>query len=87
MGWSKGSELFADIAESIERHIHDEQTKINIYYEMISSFEEYDADTLAECFGISDALDAVLKEVYEIDDLDDSDDDELWDEGGRENFS
>lgn len=85
MGWSTGSDLFAEVAESIERHVHDEQIKINIYYEMISSFEDYDADTLEECLGISDALDSVLKEVYNIDDPD-KDEEELWDDGGRENF-
>jgi len=85
MGWSRGSDLFAEIVESIERHVHDEQIKINIYYEMISSFEDYDADTLEECWGISDALDAVLKEVYDIDDFDEDDEDH-WDDGGRENF-
>lgn len=88
MGWSRGSELFAEIAESIERHVQDEQTKINIYYEMISSFEDYDADDLAECWGMSDALDAVLKEVYDIDETEyDDDDEDPWDGGGRENFS
>ena len=86
MGWSTGSDLFAEIAESIERHVHDEQIKINIYYEMISSFEDYDADTLEECLGISDALDSVLKEVYNIDDPDKDEDEDLWDDGGRENF-
>jgi hypothetical protein len=53
---------------------------------MISSFEDYDADTLDECLGISDALDAVLKEVYNIDDPDEEPDEEIWDDGGRENF-
>jgi hypothetical protein len=86
MGWSTGSDLFAEVAESIERHVHDEQIKINIYYEMISSFEDYDADTLEECLGISDALDSVLKEVYNIDDPDKDEDEDLWDDGGRENF-
>lgn len=86
MGWATGSKLFSEIAESVERHVHDEQTKINIYYEMISSFEDYDADTLDECLGISDALDAVLKEVYNIDDPDEDPDEEIWDDGGRENF-
>lgn len=85
MGWATGSSLFTEIAESIERHVHDEQIKMNLYYEMISSFEDFDADTLEECLGISETLDAVLKELYNIDD-DDDDDDEIWDDGGRENF-
>jgi len=85
MGWAKGSALFAEVAETIERHVHDEQIKINIYYEMISSFEDYDADTLEELLGISDALDAVLKEVYDIE-YDKDEDEEFWDDGGRENF-
>jgi len=86
MGWATGSALFAEVAESIERHVHDEQIKINIYYEMISSFEDYDADTLDECLGISEALDSVLKEIYNIDDPDKDEEEDLWDDGGRENF-
>lgn len=84
MGWARGSALFAEITESIERHVHDEQIKINIYYEMISSFESYDIDDLDELVGTSDTLDAVLKEVYNLDT--DDEDEELWDDGGRENF-
>ena len=88
MSWIKGSALFAEIAENIERHVHDEQTKINIYYEMISSFQDFDADTLDECLGISDSLDSVLKEIYNIDDKDDffDKDEDPWGDGGRENF-
>lgn len=88
MSWAKGSALFAEIAENIERHVHDEQIKINIYYEMISSFEDFDADNLNECLGISDSLDSVLKEIYNIDDKDYflDEDEDPWDDGGRENF-
>jgi len=88
MSWAKGSALFAEIAENIERHVHDEQIKINIYYEMISSFEDFDADNLNECLGISDSLDSVLKEIYNIDDKDYflDEDEDPWDGGGRENF-
>ena len=46
MSWVKGSALFAEIAENIERNVHDEQTKINIYYEMISSFEDFAIEVL-----------------------------------------
>ena len=55
---------------------------------MISSFEDFDADTLDECLGISDSLDSVLKEIYNIDDKDDffDKDEDPWDDGGRENF-
>lgn len=86
MGWATGSRLFTEVAESIERHVHDEQIKMNLYYEMISSFEDFDADTLDECLGISETLDAVLKEIYNIDDPDEDEDEEIWDDGGRENF-
>ncbi len=86
MAWSTGTELFEELVATIERHIHDEQTKTNMYYEMISTFEDYDADDLESLMGISDTLDKVLIDVYSIEDQLPDDEDEIWDEGGRENF-
>ena len=86
MAWSTGVELFEELVATIERHIHDEQTKTNIYYEMISTFEDYDADDLESLMGISDTLDKVLIDVYDIEDQLPDDEEDFWDDGGRENF-
>jgi hypothetical protein len=87
MAWSTGVELFEELVATIERHVHDEQTKTNIYYEMISLFEDYDADDLESLMGTSDTLDKVLIDVYGIEDnLPDDEEEEFWDDGGRENF-
>lgn len=87
MAWSTGVELFEELVATIERHVHDEQTKTNMYYEMISTFEDYDADDLESLMGVSDTLDKVLIDVYGIEDqLPDDEDEEFWDDGGRENF-
>ena len=40
MAWSTGTELFEELVTTIERHVHDEQIKTNMYYEMISTFED-----------------------------------------------
>lgn len=86
MAWGTGVELFEELVATIERHVHDEQTKTNIYYEMISTFEDYDADDLESLIGVSDTLDKVLIDVYDIEDQLPDDEEELWDDGGRENF-
>lgn len=86
MAWGTGVELFEELVATIERHVHDEQTKINIYYEMVSTFEDYDANELESLMGVSDTLDKVLIDVYDIEDQLPDDEEELWDDGGRENF-
>lgn len=86
MAWSTGVELFEELVATIERLVHDEQTKTNIYYEMISTFEDYDANELESLMGVSDTLDKVLIDVYDIEDQLPDDEEELWDDGGRENF-
>lgn len=86
MAWSTGVELFEELVATIERHVYDEQTKTNIYYEMISTFEDYDVDDLVSLMGISDTLDKVLIDVYDIEDQLPDDEEEFWDDGGRENF-
>ena len=87
MAWSTGVELFEELVATIERLVHDEQTKTNIYYEMISTFEDYDASELESLMGVSDILDKVLIDVYDIEDqLPDDEEEEFWDDGGRENF-
>lgn len=86
MAWSTGVELFEELVATIERLVHDEQTKTNIYYEMISTFEDYDASELESLMGVSDTLDKVLIDVYDIEDQLPDDEEELWDDGGRENF-
>lgn len=86
MAWSTGVELFEELVATIERLVHDEQTKTNIYYEMISTFEDYDANELESLMGVSDTLDKVLIDVYDIEDQLPDDEEEFWDDGGRENF-
>lgn len=66
MAWTTGKELFLEIVESIERHVFDEQLKINIYYELVSTFENYNVETLDECIGVSETLDVVLYEIFDI---------------------
>jgi hypothetical protein len=88
MSWARGSELFSRIAELIEAYVPNENSRIEIYSEMISAFEEFDCDTLDECVGIDSVLDELLKETYDSD-LDDEEDEneDDWPDGGREDFS
>lgn len=83
MGWTSGSSLFSEIAETIERYVSDSQVKYNLYYELIESFLEADCDTLNECVGISKELDKALVD-FEI--VFETEDDEEWPDGGVEDF-
>lgn len=85
MGWNRGSELFARIAEVIETVVDDEDDRREIYTVMITAFEDFDCDTLEECTDIDYVLDELLEEAYGDGDTDDSDEDE-WPDGGREDF-
>jgi len=88
MSWSRGSELFGRIAELIEAHVPNENSRIEIYTEMIVAFEEFDCDTIHECTGIDSVLDEIIEEMYaDEDDEDEEEEDDDWPDGGREYFN
>ena len=60
MGWASGSSLFSDIIETIQFHVPDEDTRGNMYVELISAFEAADCDTLDECLGEDPVFDSVF---------------------------
>ena len=60
MAWSRGADLFSEIAEMIFDKVGDEDDRKAIYDEMIELFEDFDCDNLAECAGIDFILDEAL---------------------------
>ena len=60
MGWSRGADLFSEIAEMIFDKVGDEDDRKAIYDEMIELFEDFDCDNLHECAGIDFVLDEAL---------------------------
>lgn len=60
MAWSRGADLFSEIAEMIFDKVGDEDDRKAIYEEMIELFEDFDCDNLAECAGIDFILDEAL---------------------------
>lgn len=60
MGWSRGADLFSEIAEMIFDKVGDEDDRKAIYDEMIELFEDFDCDNLHECAGIDFILDEAL---------------------------
>ena len=86
MGWNRGSELFARIAEVIETVVDDEDDRREIYTVMITAFEGFDCDTLEECTDIDYVLDELLEEAYGDTDDSDEDEEDEWPDGGREDF-
>lgn len=64
MGWASGSQLCTHIIETVHFHVKDEETRGNMYVEIISAFEAADCDTLDECLGIDPAFDEIFKTAY-----------------------
>lgn len=60
MAWSRGADLFSEIAEMIFDKVGDEDDRKAIYDEMIELFEDFDCDNLHECAGIDFILDEAL---------------------------
>ena len=63
MAWSRGADLFSEIAEMIFDKVADEDDRKAIYDEMIELFEDFDCDNLAECVGIDFVLDEALADA------------------------
>jgi hypothetical protein len=60
MGWSRGADLFSEIAQIILDHVRDEDDREAMYIELIELFQHYDCDNLDECVGVDFILDEVL---------------------------
>lgn len=63
MGWSRGADLFTEIAQIITDHVNDEDDREAMYMELIELFQDYDCDNLDECAGVEYILDEVLAEA------------------------
>lgn len=63
MAWSRGADLFSEIAEMIFEKVGDEDDRKAIYDGMIELFEDFDCDNLHECAGIDFILDEALIEA------------------------
>lgn len=62
MGWSTGSSLMNEMITIIEDHVPQYSARVDIFKDMIRSFEDYDADTLGECVEDNDS--SAFKEAY-----------------------
>lgn len=77
MGWSTGSSIFDEIMTVLEKNVPDFQSRVDIYKELITIFEDYDCDTLYECHKSGDeAFDEAWEELNEQDDEDEYDDED-----------
>ena len=66
MGWTSGSALMTDIINAFEMNCEsvDEDEAVDFFRDIITSFENSDCDTLAECLDISDAFDLAYGELH-----------------------
>lgn len=63
MSWTRGSDLFHEISESLVENIADPIDRKRIYYDIIRIFEDYDCDTLYELLDVR-SMDRAFKEAY-----------------------
>ena len=64
MGWSSGSALASRMIAMIEDLNLSSAKKLDAYYEIINSFEDFDCDNLCECLGESKTFDKAYKLLY-----------------------
>lgn len=64
MGWATGSGLMSDIIENLNETDLDEEARMKVYEVLISSFENYDCDTLHECTGTDNVFDEIFYSMY-----------------------
>lgn len=66
MGWSSGSELASRMIAMIEDLGISSAQKLDAFYEIINSFEDFDCDNLHECLGESETFDKAYKLLYKV---------------------
>lgn len=79
MGWSGGSELLSGIATVLMDEVEDDDTRSNIYEQVVEMFSDHDCDTIGECEGIDPILDAVMLDLGYIEE-DSEEDEEIEDD-------
>ena len=65
MGWSSGSSLMSEIIEVFKEKFPEEKIRQDVYEELITIFEAYDADTLEECVDDDPVFEKALYEASE----------------------
>jgi len=86
MSWSRGSEIMTEIITCLMDKVPDDTERQDIYEELIEIFENYDCDTLNECFDDDSIFKVAYKSLHpmENDYYDDEDDDDDSLHGFRE---
>lgn len=64
MGWASGSMLMSEIIATLKSKVDDEDLRAEIYAEIITAFEDYDADTLDECLDEDEAFNEAYNEIH-----------------------
>lgn len=73
MGWSTGSSLFEEVASVLSSYVTDYADRVDLYRELISIFENYDAE-LSDIYGsVDNAFDDAYDQLYPSEDSEDLD--------------
>jgi len=78
MSWDRGSSVMTEIITCLMDKVPDDDTRQEIYEELIEIFESYDCDTLTECFDDDEIFEVAFKTLHSTtnDYYDDDDDDD-----------
>lgn len=63
MGWNTGSQIMSDIIIALQDRVTDDNMRMEIYQDLIPIFENYDCDTLDECFQYDETFEAAYKSL------------------------
>lgn len=69
--WSTGTSIFEEIAAVLRANIPDYESRIDIYRELISIFEDNGAELYDVYESVDEAFDDVWRELYPDNDYDD----------------
>lgn len=63
-GWSNGTSIFEEIASVLRANVPDYESRIDIYRELISIFEDNGAELYDIYKSVDEAFDDVWRELY-----------------------
>ena len=64
MSWATGTGLFSEVIVSLVKNVPEDETRAEIYKDLIGAFTDYDWDAQDECLGEDNVYDEVYKDLY-----------------------
>lgn len=64
MGWNSGGGLMDEVIRTVQLNVPSEDSRLEIYKDLIEAFESMDCDVLMECIGQDSVYDGYIKDLY-----------------------